>query len=46
LYSQGFGASADVWLRMPVRYDLELAERALGERIEREVKIYPRANAS
>jgi addiction module HigA family antidote len=36
-----FGTSAAVWLRMQVRYDLELAERALGERIEREVKVYP-----
>ncbi len=35
-----FGTSAAVWLRMQVRYDLELAEKELGERICREVKIY------
>jgi len=37
-----FGTSAAVWLRMQVRYDLELAEKELGERICREVKIYQR----
>src|SRR3972149_4335016 len=34
-----FGTSAAVWLRMQVRYDLEVAERDLSERIQREVKI-------
>ena len=35
-----FGTSAAVWLRMQVRYDLEVAEKELGERISREVKVY------
>jgi len=37
-----FGTSAAVWLRMQVRFDLELAEKELGERISREVKVYHR----
>ncbi len=41
-----FGTSAAVWLRMQVRYDLETAEKKLGERINNEVKIlqHPVAN--
>ena len=35
-----FGTSAAVWLRLQVRYDLEVAERELKERINQEVKIY------
>jgi len=34
-----FGTSAAVWLRLQVRYDLEVAERELRERINREVKV-------
>ena len=34
-----FGTSAAVWLRLQVRYDLEVAESELKERIEREVKV-------
>ena len=34
-----FGTSAAVWLRLQVRYDLEVAEAELGERINREVKV-------
>ncbi|MEW5870988.1 MAG: HigA family addiction module antitoxin [Chloroflexota bacterium] len=34
-----FGTSAAVWLRLQVRYDLEVAERESGERIQREVKV-------
>ena len=34
-----FGTSASVWLRLQVRYDLEVAERKLGKRINREVKV-------
>ena len=33
-----FGTSAAVWLRLQVRYDLEVAETELSERINREVK--------
>lgn len=34
-----FGTSAAVWLRLQVRYDLEVAEKELSERIRREVKV-------
>jgi addiction module HigA family antidote len=34
-----FGTSAAVWLRLQVRYDLEVAEKELSERIKREVKV-------
>jgi antitoxin HigA-1 len=34
-----FGTSAAVWLRLQVRYDLEVAEKTLKDRIEREVKV-------
>ena len=34
-----FGTSPEVWLRLQVRYDLEVAESELRERIDREVKV-------
>ena len=34
-----FGTSAAVWLRMQVRYDLEVAQDQLSDRINREVKV-------
>ena len=34
-----FGTSASVWLQLQVRYDLEVAEKELSERIRREVKV-------
>ena len=34
-----FSTSAAVWLRLQVRYDLEVAEKTLGDRINREVKV-------
>lgn len=34
-----FSTSAGVWLRLQVRYDLEMAEKEIGKRIEREVKV-------
>ena len=34
-----FSTSAAVWLRLQVRYDLEVAEKELGPRINREVKV-------
>ena len=34
-----FGTSAAVWLRLQVRYDLEVAEKHLSKRINREVKV-------
>jgi len=34
-----FGTSAATWLRLQVRYDLEVAEQELSKRINREVKV-------
>lgn len=34
-----FGTSAMVWLRLQVRYDLEIAEEKLQKKINREVKV-------
>ena len=36
-----FGTSANVWMRLQARYDLEVAEAALSERVQREVKVRP-----
>lgn len=38
-----FGTSANVWLRMQARYDLEVAEAKTAKRITREVKILQKA---
>lgn len=35
-----FGTSAEVWLRLQVRYDLEVTQSELSERIQREVKVF------
>ena len=40
-----FGTTAAVWLRLQVRYDLEVAERELGKRINREVKVRSQTSA-
>ena len=40
-----FGTSAAVWLRLQVRYDLEVAEKELGPRISREVKVRPQPHS-
>ena len=34
-----FGTSAAVWLRLQVRYDLEVAQDQLSDRINQEVKV-------
>src|SRR3989337_768893 len=34
-----FGTSAAVWLRLQVRFDLEVAESELSDKINREVKV-------
>lgn len=34
-----FGTSAEVWLRLQARYDLEVAQEQLGERIKQEVRV-------
>ena len=33
------GTSANVWMRLQARYDLEIAEAVLAERVTREVKV-------
>lgn len=38
--AQYFSTSAEVWLRMQVRYDLEISEKEYGERVRREVRAY------
>jgi addiction module HigA family antidote len=40
-----FGTSPAVWLRLQVRYDLEVAEGELSERINREVKVRPQTHS-
>ncbi len=34
-----FGTSANVWLRLQARYDLEVTEAKIAKRINREVKV-------
>lgn len=34
-----FGTSADVWMRLQARYDLESAEVELAEKVKQEVKV-------
>jgi addiction module HigA family antidote len=40
-----FGTSAAIWLRLQVRYDLEVAEKELSGRINREVKVHNQTTA-
>ncbi len=40
-----FGTSPDVWLRLQAAYDLEVAQRQIGKRVEREVKVLQQATA-
>jgi len=37
-----FGTNAPVWMRLQVRYDLEVADAKLRDRINREVKVLQR----
>jgi addiction module HigA family antidote len=41
-----FGTSPAVWLRLQVRYDLEVGERKLSKRIQREVKVLRNTGSS
>jgi addiction module HigA family antidote len=34
-----FGTSANVWMRLQARYDLEVAETQLADKVAREVKV-------
>ena len=38
-----FDTSPEVWMRLQAQYDLEVAERQLAKRVEREVKVLRRA---
>ena len=40
-----FGTSAAVWLRLQVRYDLEVAEKTMRDRIDQEVKVFHEISA-
>lgn len=40
-----FGTSPTVWLRLQARYDLEVTEVRMAERIEREAKVLQRSAA-
>ena len=39
-----FGMSARFWMNLQARYDLDIAEDAVGDRIEREVQIMQQAS--
>jgi addiction module HigA family antidote len=39
-----FGTSAQMWMNLQARYDLDAAEEALAERIQMEVQPMPRAS--
>ena len=39
-FARYFGTSAAVWMRLQVRYDLEVAEKTMSDRINQEVKIF------
>ena len=41
-----FNTSAVIWLRLQVRYDLEVAEARLARRINREVKVLKQPRAT
>ncbi|MDQ3250648.1 MAG: HigA family addiction module antitoxin [Chloroflexota bacterium] len=41
-----FGTSAAVWVRMQARYDLELAQAKMADRIVQEVKVLQPASQS
>ncbi len=41
-----FGTSAAVWLRLQARYDLEVAETLMADRIKREVKVLKQPEAN
>lgn len=40
-----FGTSAGVWLRLQVRYDLEVAESKLSSKINKEVKVFSQTSS-
>jgi len=41
-----FDTSAVIWLRLQARYELEVTEAQIGERINQEVKVLPQPTVS
>lgn len=41
-----FGTSAEVWVRMQARYELEVAQAELEQRISKEVKVFRATQAA
>ena len=41
-FARYFSTSPDVWMRLQAAYDLEVAQRKIAKRIEREVKVLVR----
>jgi antitoxin HigA-1 len=41
-----FGTSAEIWLRLQARYDLEVAQERLSKQINREVKVLSSTHTS
>jgi addiction module HigA family antidote len=44
-FARYFGTSAAVWLHLQVRYDLEVAEKTMRDRIDQEVKVFHEISA-
>ena len=44
-FARYFGTSAAVWMRLQVRYDLEVAEKNMSDRINQEVKVFHEISA-
>ena len=41
-----FGTTAEFWINLQARYDLEVAKDALADRIKKEVQVNPSVNAA
>ena len=41
--SRFFGTSAEFWLGLQSQFDLDVASEELGERLDKEVKVYSKA---
>jgi antitoxin HigA-1 len=41
--SRYFGTSAEIWLRLQARFDLEVAEKKVGKKIAKEVSEFKQA---
>ena len=45
-FSRYFGTSAQVWLSLQLEYDLEVAARRIGKKLERTIRPIPRSELS